>query len=359
MKKQNAVNVSENDIVFDGKYWIDRNGVRHRYVDPMSDEGFKVLFGSEGNEDLLMGLLNSILPQANIVKLAYKNVEHLGMFKDDGRAIFDVYCEDANGVRFLVEMQNWSQRYFNKRAVYYSTYAIQDQALKEKIHQLEILEKDEWDYNYAQVYVVCFLNFNMRKKTSSMQKVKEEEYLSIYRYRELETGEELGDGTTLVFVEMKKFDKRQRDCKTDRDRVLCTIKNMSSHLDMPDSFSEYPLLKRIYRSAELAALPSVVRISYISHIMNRNDMLNSIAEQLEDARAEARAEAREIGLAEGREEGWAEGREEGRAEGRAEGREEGHVEERAKNAKNLRDLGVDPEIIAKATGLTVEEIQNL
>ena len=44
---------------------------------------------------------------------------------------------------------------------------------------------------------------------------------------------------------------------------------------------------------------------------------------------------------------------------REEGREEGHVEERAKNAKNLRDLGVDPEIIAKANGLTVEEIQNL
>jgi hypothetical protein len=30
-----------------------------------------------------------------------------------------------------------------------------------------------------------------------------------------------------------------------------------------------------------------------------------------------------------------------------------------KNARNLRDLGVEVEIIAKATGLTVEEIQNL
>lgn len=355
MSKKNEKSLSEKDIVFEGNCWVDKNGARHRYVDPMSDEGFKLLFGSEGNEDLLMGLLNSILPQANIVKLAYKNVEHLGMFKDDGKAIFDVYCEDANGVRFLVEMQNWSQRYFNKRAVYYSTYAIQDQALSEKVHQLEILEKDEWDYNYAQVYLVCFLNFNMRKKASSLQKVKEDEYLSIYRYRDLESGEELGDGTTLVFVEMKKFDKRQRDCKTDRDRMLCTIKNMSRHLDMPDSFSEYPLLKRIYRSAEIAALPSAVRISYISHIMNRNDMLNSIAEQLEDARAEARAEAREIGLAEGREEGRAEGREEGLAEGR----EEGHAEERVKNARNLRDLGVDLELIATATGLSVDEIQNL
>ena len=75
----------------------------------------------------------------------------------------------------------------------------------------------------------------------------------------------------------------------------------------------------LYKKAELAALPSEMRLTYISHIMNRNDMLNSIAEQLEDAREE----------------------------------------ERAKNAKNLRNLGVDPEIIAKATGLTVEEIQNL
>ena len=57
------------------------------------------------------------------------------MTEDDDRAIFDVYCEDADGVRFLVEMQNWSQHYFNKRAVYYSTYAIQDQAAREKKHQ--------------------------------------------------------------------------------------------------------------------------------------------------------------------------------------------------------------------------------
>ena len=41
------------DIVFDGKFWIDKNGVKHRYVNPLLDEGFKILFGSEGNEDLL------------------------------------------------------------------------------------------------------------------------------------------------------------------------------------------------------------------------------------------------------------------------------------------------------------------
>lgn len=319
MKKQNAVNVSENDIVFDGKYWIDRNGVRRRFVDPTDDEGFKVLLGREGCEELLMGLLNRVIPGVDIVGLTYKNTEQHGIFVEDGKAVFDVYCEDSNGVRFLVEMQNWNQRYFNKRAVYYSTFAIQEQARKEKKHQLCTLEKDKWDYSYAPVYVVCILNFNMQRKHSGLEKLKENEYLSIYRYRDLETGEDLGDGTTLVFVELKKLNKRMDECSDPRERVLCAIRNMSSQLEIPEDIADDPLLMGLYKKAELAALPSEMRLTYISHIMNRNDMLNSIAEQLEDAREE----------------------------------------ERAKNAKNLRNLGVDPEIIAKATGLTVEEIQNV
>ena len=98
MKKQKEDSVSEKDIVFDGTFWIDKNGVKHRYVDPMSDEGFKILFGSEGKEELLMALLNEVIPDANIVQLSYKNNEHFGMLKEDGKAVFDVYCEDADEI---------------------------------------------------------------------------------------------------------------------------------------------------------------------------------------------------------------------------------------------------------------------
>lgn len=211
--------ITEDKIVFDGKFWVDKNGVKHRYIDPMTDEGFKILFGTEGNEDLLRELLNMIIPDADIVEMKYNNVEHHGMIKEDGKAIFDVYCEDSEGVRFLVEMQNWSQRYFNKRAVYYSTFAIQDQAAKEKKHQTKTLGKDRWDYNYAPVYVVCFLSFEMKRVPCDMKKVKEDEYLSFYRYMDVETGEELSDGTTLAFVEM------------------------------PSEVSDHPLLKEIYEKA--------------------------------------------------------------------------------------------------------------
>ena len=377
------IEVSGKKARFDGKYWIDGDGIRHRYVDPMNDEGFKLLFGTEGNEDLLKDLLNTIIPGSDIVDLKYNNVEHNGMVQGDNKAIFDVYCEDSDGVRFLVEMQNWSQRYFNKRAVYYSTYAIQDQAAKEKRHQLKTLGKDRWDYNYAPVYVVCFLSFEMRRPPRELEMIRQEErYMSLYRYKDLETQEELGDGTTLVFVEMMKFRKGLSDCMTAREQWLHSMKNMSIQLEVPDEITDQRL-REVYTKAEIAAMPREKRITYISHIMSRNDELNSRAEMLESALAEGRAkgieEGREIGremgleegrerglaegLAEGREEGLKEGREVGLAEGRekglAEGREKGREEGKVATAAKLKQLGVDIQTIVLATGLDEEVISGL
>lgn len=50
---------------------------------------------------------------------------------------------------------------------------------------------------------------------------------------------------------------------------------------------------------------------------------------------------------------------EGQMEGRMEGREEGRMEERLSNARNLKKMGVSAEIIAQATGLSMEEVAKL
>ncbi len=65
--------------------------------------------------------------------------------------------------------------------------------------------------------------------------------------------------------------------------------------------------------------------------------------------------ATDKGVARGR----AEGRNEGLAEGRAEGEEDGRIKERKAIAKNLLAAGLDKHLIAKHTGLTVTEIDDL
>lgn len=64
-------------------------------------------------------------------------------------------------------------------------------------------------------------------------------------------------------------------------------------------------------------------------------------------------------MAKGRAEGMAKGRAEGIAQGKAEGRAEGKAEANLETARKLKAIGVDLEIIAKGTGLTVEEISKL
>lgn len=83
------------------------------------------------------------------------------------------------------------------------------------------------------------------------------------------------------------------------------------------------MLETLYEAAKLALLPQEIRIRYISKIMNRNDILNSIAEQIADAREEAIAE--------------------------------GHAEGRTETVRKLLAAGISASAIADALGITVEE----
>ena len=69
--------------------------------------------------------------------------------------------------------------------------------------------------------------------------------------------------------------------------------------------------------------------------------------------------AKEIAHEEGLEEGLAKGRVKGRAEGLEEGLAKGREERNTEVAINLLHLGTPCEIVAKATGLSMEEVAKL
>ena len=69
--------------------------------------------------------------------------------------------------------------------------------------------------------------------------------------------------------------------------------------------------------------------------------------------------AKKTSLEEGLAKGLAKGRVIGRAEGLEEGREEGRADAKQQIAINLLQLGTPCEIVAKATGLFLEEVIKL
>ena len=103
-------------------------GFQERFVNPYTDFGFKKLFGTELNKELLISFLNALLPEREQI-------------------VFDVYCTNEKGERFLVEMQRGEQQFFKDRSLYYATFPIREQACR----------GNDWDYRLKAVYVIGIL----------------------------------------------------------------------------------------------------------------------------------------------------------------------------------------------------------
>lgn len=123
--------------------------LKDKYINPFTDFGFKRLFGSEPNKDLLIDFLNQLLPEHHkIADLTFADKEQLPMTDYERKAIYDIYCTNAKGEKFIVEIQRAKQNYFKERSIYYATFPIQRQA-----------QKGEWDYSLAAVYMIGILDF--------------------------------------------------------------------------------------------------------------------------------------------------------------------------------------------------------
>ena len=70
-------------------------------------------------------------------------------------------------------------------------------------------------------------------------------------------------------------------------------------------------------------------------------------------------EAHAAGKAEGLEQGLQQGLQQGLEQGLQQGLEQGSRQANLQSAKNLKALGVAVDVIAQATGLSVEEIESL
>lgn len=90
-----------------------------RYIDPLTDMGFKKIFGSEPNKDLLIAFLNELFKDRKIIKdLVYNPQENNGPTRDYRKSIFDLTCTGVDGEIFIIEMQRAEQKYFTDRAVF-------------------------------------------------------------------------------------------------------------------------------------------------------------------------------------------------------------------------------------------------
>ena len=284
-------------------------GIRDRYINPYTDFGFKKLFGTDMNKELLISFLNALLEgKEEIEEITYLNVEQMGDRELDRRAVFDVYCRNSQGERFLVEMQKGEQEFFKDRGLYYTTFPIREQG-----------KRGQWDYGLKAIYAIGILNF-------SFDESEPERYRHDVKLVDLGSGKVFYDKLTFIYLEMPKFNKGEEELETLFDKWMFVLRNLSGLMKRPQALQER-VFNRLFEAAEIAKFDRNELYAYEESLKNFRDWHSVIST------AEKKAEKR--------------------------GREEGREEERIKNAQNLKRLGVALEVIAQATGLSEEEIGKL
>lgn len=286
---------------------------RDRYINPYTDFGFKMLFGTEMNKELLISFINSLLSGKEVIRdLTYLNTEHLGTSEADRRAVFDVYCENERGEKILIEMQRGEQQFFKDRSLYYATFPIREQG-----------EKGEWDYRLKAVYVIGILNFKFDSEDDN------------YFHHEVQlmdvcTKQVFYDKLTFIYLEMPKFNKSEDELVTMFDKWLFVLRNLSRLMARPAALQDR-IFTRLFEAAEIAKFTKEQYEAYEESLKVYRDWQNTIvtAEQ------------------------------KGMAKGMAEGIAKGRMEQNIANARSMKLTGLDYEIISQVTGLSKDEIDKL
>ena len=288
-------------------------GIRDRYINPYTDFGFKKLFGTDMNKELLISFLNSIFFGEQTVKdVTYLNTEHLGAQELDRKAVFDVYCENEQGEKFLVEMQKGEQEFFKDRSIFYSTYPIREQALKGK-----------WDYELKAVYTIGILNFTFDKDD-------EQYFHHEVKLLDTRTKEVFFDKLTFIYLEMPKFNMMEHELVTMFDKWMFVLRNLSRLIERPTALQER-VFDRLFRAAEIARFDKRELIEYEDSLKAYRDWYSVVST------------AEKKGLQKGLQEGLQKGR----------------LEEKLEIARMMKADNTPINTIIKFTGLTAGEIEAL
>lgn len=128
--------------------------IEDRYISLLTDFGFKRIFGTVPNKELLICFLNSLFDGKQVIKdVKYLNNEHLGDVYVARKAIFDVYCEGENGEKFIVEMRNVYQEFSEDLPLCFSLYPTRNRDVK----------ASSGDFDFTHVYTVVLSNLALRK----------------------------------------------------------------------------------------------------------------------------------------------------------------------------------------------------
>lgn len=304
--------------------------LQDRYI--RFDWAIKRLLRQKANFDVLEGFLTVFIGEP-IQIIEILESEGNQEAADDKFNRVDIKAKNSKGEIIIVEVQNTRELYYLERILYGVAKAI-----------TEHISLGQSYSEVKKVYSISILYFDIGKGTDYL-------YHGQTRFIGVHTHDEL-------LVNMKERDAivTHTPATIFPEYILIRVNEFNSVAVTPlEEWMRYlkegvinkdttaPGLSQACEKLRYYSMTPQERRSYDEHlnaVMIQNDVLSS-------AKLEGLQEGKQIGI------------QMGIAEGKQLGIEEGKQHERLKNAANMKKLGIAPELIAQATGLTLKEIEKL
>ena len=223
-----------------------------RYIDPKTDFGFKRLFAQEDSKDILKQFLFDVLKLTHpIEELTYIPNEQLPQGADERIGVYDVYCKDVIGQRFIVEMQRANQTFIRDRVLYYSTFPI--------IHQAK--KGTSWQFELMPIYCIAIMNFTIDTGTAYLRRVQ---------LMDTDAKTLFYDKLTYVYIELPRFGKALHEVSSEADKWIYLLKNMPELQDIPAELANEPFT-HAFEMAEQSALSPRERLLYEASLKSARD----------------------------------------------------------------------------------------
>jgi predicted transposase/invertase (TIGR01784 family) len=250
-------------------------------IDPKIDYAFKLLWGRDETQPLLIDLLNCVLGRDDGERV--ESVELLNPFNpkaafDDKLSIVDVRARDQKGRLFNVEMQMVAEPVFTSRIVYYAA----------RSHQQQLGEGDAYD-KLRPTISIRFLNHILFHEAS--------DYHLCFRLLEARHRFELTGDLEFHFLELPKFEKSAEELGEGIELWLYFLRH-AEKMDLvavPEPLRR-PLILRALRELEMVTQDEIERVRYESRLDSEKVWTFSMRMSRQEGRQEGEKIGRLVGV---------------------------------------------------------------
>ena len=225
----------------------EKTEVVQRYVDLLSNSGFKAVFGDRANKDVVMSVMNMLLPEGRRVEdIEYAPTEHQGQMDENKEFRYDFMCHGTDGSFFIVEVQNSPEKFWFKRCVSYAS----------RVYDRQNRRGEEYDV--PPVYLIGLMGIDVKHSDPAAW---EGRYVSEYTFREKATNELQDDTIFIIFAELRRFNKELSGRGNDLEKMLYVIKNGWRLQNQPPELQD-EVFARLLDACDIPRFSEDKRIKY-------------------------------------------------------------------------------------------------